>query len=40
MKSRLVNEADRQRTFVVVLDAGEEAFTALTSFAAEHNIGG
>ncbi|AZO56200.1 MULTISPECIES: PPC domain-containing DNA-binding protein [unclassified Mesorhizobium] len=40
MKSRLVSEADRQRTFVVVLDAGEEAFTALTSFAAKHNIGG
>ncbi|ESY95241.1 DNA-binding protein [Mesorhizobium australicum] len=39
MKSRLVNEANGQRTFVVVLDPGEEAFAALTSFAVEQKIG-
>ncbi|MBZ9668385.1 PPC domain-containing DNA-binding protein [Mesorhizobium sp. ES1-3] len=39
MKSRLVNEANGQRTFVVVLDPGEEAFSALTSFAVEQTIG-
>ncbi|TPJ89747.1 DNA-binding protein [Mesorhizobium sp. B2-5-4] len=39
MKSRLVNEANGQRTFVVVLDPGEEAFAALTSFAVEQTIG-
>ncbi|MBZ9754458.1 DNA-binding protein [Mesorhizobium sp. ESP6-5] len=39
MKSRLINEANGQRTFVVVLDPGEEAFAALTSFAVEQKIG-
>ncbi|MEI9409760.1 PPC domain-containing DNA-binding protein [Mesorhizobium salmacidum] len=39
MKSRLVNETKGQRTFVVVLDPGEEAFSALTSFAVEQTIG-
>ncbi|MBZ9708167.1 DNA-binding protein [Mesorhizobium sp. ESP7-2] len=39
MKSRLVNEANGQRTFVVVLDPGEEAFSALTSFTVEQTIG-
>ncbi|MBZ9995210.1 PPC domain-containing DNA-binding protein [Mesorhizobium sp. BH1-1-4] len=39
MKSRLVNEANGQRTFVVVLDPGEEAFSALTSFAVDQKIG-
>ncbi|TPL73642.1 PPC domain-containing DNA-binding protein [Mesorhizobium sp. B2-3-15] len=39
MKSRLVNEANGQRIFVVVLDPGEEAFAALTSFAVEQKIG-
>ncbi|CCV05686.1 conserved hypothetical protein [Mesorhizobium metallidurans STM 2683] len=40
MKSQLVSEASGQRTFVVVLDTGEEAFAALTSFATDQNIGG
>jgi uncharacterized protein len=40
MKSQLVAESAGQRTFVVVLDPGEEAFAALTSFAVDHDIGG
>ncbi|MER9654224.1 DNA-binding protein [Mesorhizobium sp. M0152] len=40
MKSRLVNEVDGQRTFVVVLDPGEEAFTTLTAFAADQKLDG
>ncbi|BCG88323.1 hypothetical protein MesoLj113c_44330 [Mesorhizobium sp. 113-3-9] len=39
MKAQLVNEVGEQRTFVVVLDPGEEAFGALTAFAAEQRIG-
>ncbi|OBQ57777.1 PPC domain-containing DNA-binding protein [Mesorhizobium loti] len=39
MKSRLVNETSGQRTFVVVLDPGEEAFGALTSFAIDQGVG-
>ncbi len=40
MKSKLVAESAGQRTFIVVLDPGEEAFATLTSFAADHSIGG
>lgn len=40
MKSRLVWEDAGERTFVVVLDAGDEAFTALTDFANRHRLGG
>ncbi|TJV43876.1 MAG: DNA-binding protein [Mesorhizobium sp.] len=40
MKSRLVNEISGQRTFVIVLDPGEEAFTALTDFAADRKVDG
>jgi len=39
MKAQLVNEVGEQRTFVVVLDPGEEAFGVLTAFAAEQRIG-
>ncbi|RUW23498.1 DUF296 domain-containing protein [Mesorhizobium sp. M4B.F.Ca.ET.215.01.1.1] len=39
MKSQLVAESAEQRTFIVVLDMGEEAFSALTAFAADHDIG-
>lgn len=31
MKSRVVNEIGGQRTFVIVLDPGEEAFAVLRS---------
>jgi len=37
MKSRLVSEAGGQRTFVVVLDPGEEAL-ALTAFAIDQGV--
>lgn len=37
MKSKLVN-AGPQRTFVVVLGTGDEAFGSLTRFAREHNL--
>lgn len=40
MKSQLVAESAGQRTFVVVLDPGEEAFAQLTSFAVERGVGG
>src|SRR4051812_30870709 len=38
MKSQLVNEIGGQRTFVVVLDSGEEAFAALTAFAIDRKV--
>lgn len=40
MKSRLVWEDAGERTFVVVLDAGDEAFSALTDFANRNHLGG
>ena len=40
MKSRLVNEVGGQRTFVIVLDPGEEAFAELTGFATEQGVDG
>ncbi|MER8430132.1 PPC domain-containing DNA-binding protein [Mesorhizobium caraganae] len=39
MKSQLVSEVGGQRTFVVVLDPGEEAFATLTAFAVDQNVG-
>jgi uncharacterized protein len=38
MKSKLVWENAGERTFIVVLDSGEEAFAAITAFAAEANL--
>jgi predicted DNA-binding protein with PD1-like motif len=40
MKSRLVNELGGQRTFVIVLDPGEEAFATLIGFATEQGVDG
>ena len=40
MKSRLVWEQAGERTFVVVLDAGDEAFAAITDFANRNQLGG
>jgi predicted DNA-binding protein with PD1-like motif len=40
MKSRLLWEQAGERTFVVVLDAGDEAFSALTEFANANRLGG
>lgn len=39
MRSRLVWEDAGERTFVVVLDAGDDAFTSLTDFANQHHLG-
>lgn len=36
MKSRLLSDRDGERTFVIVLDSGDEAKGGLTSFAREH----
>ena len=40
MKSRLVWEEAGERTFVVVLDAGDEAFSALSDFADRNHLAG
>jgi uncharacterized protein len=40
MKSRLVAEAAGERTYVLVLEAGEEAFSAITDFAGKNRLGG
>ncbi len=38
MKSKLLSEGQNARTFVVVLDAGDEAFKAISDFAAKENV--
>jgi len=40
MKSRLLWESAGERTFVVILDAGDEAFAAITDFANRNRLGG
>jgi uncharacterized protein len=40
MKSTLIDERDRLRTFVLVLATGDEAIETLTAFAAEQRLGG
>jgi predicted DNA-binding protein with PD1-like motif len=40
MKSRLLWEAAGERTFVAVLDAGDEAFATITDFANRNSLGG
>jgi predicted DNA-binding protein with PD1-like motif len=40
MKSKLVAENNGQRTFVIVLDASDEAIAALTAFAVSEAIRG
>ncbi len=40
MKSRLVWQAAGERTFVLVLDQGDEAFSAITGFASQQELGG
>lgn len=40
MKSKLVAEGDGERTFVLVLDPGEEAFATITRFATQEGLGG
>ncbi len=38
MQAKLVSENGGQRTFVAVLDSGEEAFAAITAFAAREKL--
>ena len=38
MRSKLVHESDGQRTFVVVLETGEEAMSVLKRFAEEQQL--
>lgn len=38
MHSKLVLQQEGERTFILVLDAGEEAFAAITEFAAKEKI--
>lgn len=38
MKSKLVWENAGERTFVLILDSGEEAFAAIAEFAARSNL--
>jgi hypothetical protein len=40
MKSKLVWEKAGERTFVLILDAGEEAFAAITAFASREKLCG
>ena len=40
MKSKVVSSSADQRTMIVVLDTGEEAFSALTRFANEAGLSG
>lgn len=40
MKSKLVSEKAGERTFVVILKPGEEAFTAITEFADREKLSG
>jgi uncharacterized protein len=40
MKSRLVWQQAGERTFVLVLDTGDEAFSAITDFAVQNKLGG
>ncbi|MBS0537636.1 MAG: DNA-binding protein [Proteobacteria bacterium] len=40
MKSKLVLADAGKRTFVLVLDAGEEAFAAITKFATDNDLSG
>lgn len=38
MKSKLVADAAGERTFVLILDPGEEAFAAITGFARQRGL--
>jgi uncharacterized protein len=40
MKSKLVWETAGERTFVLILDSGEEAFAAITKFASREKLCG
>ena len=40
MKSKLVWEKSGERTFVLILDSGEEAFAAITEFAGRDKLSG
>src|SRR5262249_38574636 len=40
MQAKLVGQNAGERTFVLILDAGEEAFTAITAFARQAKLGG
>jgi uncharacterized protein len=39
MKSKLVAKSAGERTFVLILDPGEEAFATITKFAREQELG-
>lgn len=38
MQSKLIHEADGQKTYAIVLAAGDEAMACLSAFAHEHGI--
>lgn len=40
MRSKLVAHETTERTFVVILDPGEEAFATITRFAADEGLSG
>jgi len=40
MKAKLLSESDGVRLFALVLDPGEEAFSAIQAFAASEGIEG
>jgi predicted DNA-binding protein with PD1-like motif len=40
MQSKLLNDANGQRTFAVIFETGDEAISGLTDFAKEHQLAG
>jgi predicted DNA-binding protein with PD1-like motif len=40
MRSRLLHEADGQKTFALVFDTGDEVMSTLKAFARENHLGG
>lgn len=40
MKQKLLAEDAGERTFILVLEEGDEAFSAISAFAAQENIAG
>jgi uncharacterized protein len=40
MRSKLVHESDGQRTFIVILDTGDEVMSSLKNISREQQLSG